>query len=287
MIASIFRNSLCLEVFNRPIILELTDVFRVPEHPLVSTAGFLISTKVAESSVRVVVHEEIAVSRLFVTRYRHRSECHVQNIPIPVVYPKEINDGIWGGEAIVKGFKKKGIFKRRVPHFWIPSLFKSVIYSEVLDTYMRIVITQRALRLIHENYGFDHYLLKTPACDLRSLLALKLKRQILIALADKTLYPNDPKKHTEVYAKYEQYLSAYTRKEIEWYGLTYEEACKKWMQLNVKQSQPLKIQYRSELIAKLKENKIKEVENVNVVSPEETSSWLNKLNPFSKSSKTQ
>lgn len=33
---------------------------------------------------------------------------------------------------------------------------------------------------------------------------------------------------------------------------------------------PLKIQYRSELIAKLKENKIKEVENVDIVSPEET-----------------
>jgi len=50
--------------------------------------------------------------------------------------------------------------------------------------------------------------LQTPACDLRSVLALKLKRQILIALADKTLYPNDPNKRTEVYSKYEQYLSA-------------------------------------------------------------------------------
>ncbi|XP_018309390.1 39S ribosomal protein L28, mitochondrial isoform X2 [Mycetomoellerius zeteki] len=220
-------------------------------------------------------------------RNEETEEIHlVQNVPLPLIYPKEIDDGIWGGEAIVQGFKKKGRFKRRVPHFWIPNLNKSVVYSEVLDTYMRVVITQRALRLIHENYGFDHYLLKTPACDLRSLLTLKLKRQILIALADKTLYLNDPKKHTEVYAKYEQYLSAYTREEIEWYGLTYKEACKKWMKLNEKPPQPLKIQYRSELIAKLKENKIKEAENVNVVSPGEMSSWLNKLNPFSKSSKT-
>ncbi|KYN07418.1 PREDICTED: 39S ribosomal protein L28, mitochondrial [Cyphomyrmex costatus] len=211
----------------------------------------------------------------------------VQNVPLPLIYPKEIDDGIWGGEAIVQGFKKKGKFKRRVPHFWIPTLKKSVLYSEVLDTYMRVVVTERALRLIHENYGFDHYLLKTPACDLRSLLALKLKRQILIALADKTLYPNDPTKHAEVYAKYEQYLSAYTREEIEWYGLTYKEACKKWIKLHEKQPQPLKIQYRSELIAKLKENKIKEAENVDVVSPQETSSWLNKLNPFSKSPKTK
>ncbi|XP_024889898.1 39S ribosomal protein L28, mitochondrial isoform X2 [Temnothorax curvispinosus] len=210
----------------------------------------------------------------------------VQNVPIPLMYPKEIDDGIWGGEAVVQGFKKKGLFKRKVPHFWFPQLKKSVVYSEVLDTHMRVVITDRALRLIHENYGFDHYLLKTPACDLRSLLALRLKRQILIALADKTLYPNDLEKRTEIYAKYEQYLSAYTREEIEWYGLTYKEACKKWLQLNETKPQPLKVQYRSELIAKLKENKIKEAENIDVLLPEKTA-WLKRLNPFSKSPKTE
>ncbi|KAL0120254.1 hypothetical protein PUN28_008132 [Cardiocondyla obscurior] len=210
----------------------------------------------------------------------------VQNVPLPLLYPKEINNGIWGGEAIVQGFKKKGMFKRRVPHFWFPHLKKSIVYTEVLDTYMRVVVTHRTIKLIHENYGFDHYLLKTPACDLRSELALKLKRQILIALADKTLYPDNPEKRTEVYAKYEQYLSAYTREEIEWYGLTFEEACKKWKALNETTPQPLKIQYRSELIAKLKENKIKEAENVDVVSSGETS-WLNKLNPFTTSSKTE
>lgn len=62
----------------------------------------------------------------------------------------------------------------------------------------------------------------------------------------------------------------YTRKEIEWYGLTYSEALKKWLKLNKTTPQPLKIQYRSQLIAKLKENKIKEAENVDVVLPEET-----------------
>ncbi|XP_072744212.1 large ribosomal subunit protein bL28m isoform X2 [Anoplolepis gracilipes] len=211
----------------------------------------------------------------------------VQNVPLPLIYPKEINDGIWGGEAIVQGFKKKGKYKRRVPHFWIPHLKKSVVYSEVLDTYMSIVVTQRTIRLIHENYGFDNYLLKTEACDLKSLLAVRLKRQILIALADKTLYPDDPEKREEVYAKYEKYLSKYTREQIEWYGLTYIDALKKWIKLNEKTPQPLKVQYRSELIAKLKENKIKEAENMDVIPPEKTLSWLNKLNPFSKSSNTK
>ncbi|XP_070167450.1 large ribosomal subunit protein bL28m isoform X1 [Polyergus mexicanus] len=212
----------------------------------------------------------------------------VQNVRLPLLYPKAIDEGIWGGEAIVQGFKKKGKYKRRVPHFWIPQLKKSVVYSEVLDTYMSVAVTQRTIKLIHENYGFDHYLLKTEACDLRSLLALRLKRLILIALADKTLYPDDPEKREEVYAKYEKYLLAFTRKQIEWYGLTFPEASKKWSEMNKTTPQPLKIQYRAELIAKLKENKIKEAENVGVVLPEETSSsWLNKLNPFSKSQKNK
>lgn len=70
-------------------------------------------------------------------------------------------------------------------------------------------------------------------------------------------------------------LLQYTRKEIEWYGLTYLEACKKWNQENKKITQPLKIQYRSELIAQLKENKIKEAENVDVVLPREKYVFVN------------
>jgi len=54
----------------------------------------------------------------------------------------------------------------------------------------------------------DASYLQTPACDLKSLLALRLKRKILTALADKTLYPDDPEKHAEVYDKYKQYLEA-------------------------------------------------------------------------------
>lgn len=48
------------------------------------------------------------------------------------------------------------------------------------------------------------------------------------------------------------------------------DAVKKCIKLKDTTPQPLKIKYRSELIAKLKENKIKEAENVDVVSPEQT-----------------
>ncbi|XP_076645268.1 mitochondrial ribosomal protein L28 [Halictus rubicundus] len=211
----------------------------------------------------------------------------VQNIPIPLLCPKELHSGIWGGEAIIQGFLRKGRRTRRVPKFWFPALKKSVVYSEVLDTHMRLVVTNRTIQLIHEHYGFDHYLLKTPACDLKSELALKIKRQILLALIDKTLYPNDSEKKEEIFNKYKEYLTAYTREEIEWYGLTFKDAVQKFLkqQEKLKITQPLKVQYRAELIEKLKEGKANETDADD--SSVELSSWMSKLNPFAKNAKTK
>ncbi|CAL7948197.1 unnamed protein product [Xylocopa violacea] len=205
----------------------------------------------------------------------------VQNVPIPLLYPKEFHQGLWGGEAIIQGFVKKHKFNRRYPHFWFPSLKKSVVYSEVLDKYISVVVTNRTINLINEHYGFDHYLLKTPACDLKSELALKIKREILLTLADKTLYPDDPVKQEEIYAKYKEYLTAYTREEIEWYGLTYNEACEKWKKqdMELHKVEPLKHQYRSELIAKLKEEEVQAATKTLAKS----SIWSSKWNPFSSS----
>ncbi|XP_011500749.1 PREDICTED: 39S ribosomal protein L28, mitochondrial [Ceratosolen solmsi marchali] len=208
----------------------------------------------------------------------------IQNIPIPLKYPKELDNGIWGGEAVIQGFVKKHKYHQRFVRYWVPNLIKSVVYSEILNKYMRTIVTNRTLDLIHEHYGFDHYILKTPACDLRSLLALRLKRFMLISLADKTLYPDDPVKRDEVYAKYEQYLSSYTREEIEWYGLSYPEACKKFRNnalVNMKIT-PLKEIYRQELINELKEEKLKLSESSEESGP---TKWISKINPFHKYSK--
>ncbi|XP_026671677.1 39S ribosomal protein L28, mitochondrial isoform X2 [Ceratina calcarata] len=204
----------------------------------------------------------------------------VQEVPIPLIYPKEFHQGIWGGESVVQGFVKRHRYNRRYPHFWFPTLKKSVVYSEVLDKYMSVVVTNRTIDLINEHYGFDHYLLKSPACDLKSEVALKIKRQILLALADKTLYPDDPVKSEEIYNKYKEYLTAYTRKEIEWYGLTYKDACMKFIkeeQESQEPVKPLKHQYRSELLAKLKEEEIQAAQQTVARS----STWSIKWNPFS------
>lgn len=198
----------------------------------------------------------------------------VQNIPIPLKYPKTMNFGIWGGEAVIQGFKQNGgKYKSRVPHFWTPTLKKTIVYSEVLNKYMSTTVTERAFDVINKSYGLDHYLLKTSACNLKTVLTLKLKRTILMALRDKTLYPDDVVKQQEVYDKYKHYLADYTRDEIEWYGLTFNEALLKLQEIDDmnEKKEPLKVKYRAELIEKLS--------NSNEII-EDKKTWLNKLNPF-------
>lgn len=198
----------------------------------------------------------------------------VQNTPIPLKYPKTMNSGIWGGEAIIQGFQQSGKYKSRVPHFWIPILKKTVVYSEVLNMYMSTVVTERAINLINKNHGLDHYLLKTAACDLKTTLSLKIKRQILMALRDKTLYPDDNIKKQAVYDMYKHYLEDYTHDEIEWYGLTFNQALLKMYEIEEmnEKKEPLKTKYRNKLIEELK--------NGEKYSKEENKSWLNKINPF-------
>jgi len=202
----------------------------------------------------------------------------VQNIPIPTKYPHQVHDGLWGGEGVVQGLVKKAKYRSPVPRFWVPKLQESVVYSEILDKYMEIVVTERALRLIDENFGLDNYLLKTPACDIQSLTALKLKRRILLALANKDFSHGDVKRQEELYEKYKQYVVP--REEAEWYGLSVKEAVARFnvLEKNAKAAEikPLKYQLRLDLLQSL--------DQVTVTSAKEekSSSWMSKLNPFSK-----
>lgn len=182
----------------------------------------------------------------------------VQNVPIPVKYPQEMHDGIWGGEGIVQGYMKRHYKRRRFPRFWIPKLKKTVVYSEILNKYMSVVVTDRTIDLILSHQGFDFYILQTPACDLKSELALRLKREMLLALVNKTLYMDKPEDQEKVYDKYKKYLDSYTKEEIEWYGLNYTDACKKHIKAKQQAQQivPLKILYRAELLQMLEEEKL-------------------------------
>ncbi|XP_073997233.1 mitochondrial ribosomal protein L28 [Rhodnius prolixus] len=206
----------------------------------------------------------------------------VQDCPIPLKFPPESNLGIWGGEGVVKGFQKRNRLKQRVPHFWVPVLKKSAVYSEVLDKRMEVTVTERTIDLILQHNGFDNYLLQNKACDLQSQLALKLKKKILHALYYKELYPDDPIKREEIFSKYKHFLSEYTAEDIEWYGLSFIEALRKAEEINEIRNKPvpLKYQFRAKLLEELMVQKDQQEETKKV--EDESKSWMQRLNPFSK-----
>ncbi|KAI4468509.1 39s ribosomal protein l28 mitochondrial [Holotrichia oblita] len=186
----------------------------------------------------------------------------VQNIPIPVKFPKEHHQQLWAGEGVVQGFQKRDELSRRVPHFWIPVLKRSVVYSEVLDKYMSVV---------------------TPACDLKSLLAVGLKRMILQELSNGCpAHANNPIKQKEIIDRYTQYLSAYTAEEIEWYGYSFNEACKKMNEILTEKNKPIPLKhlYRAKLIEKLKAAQIEAADRK--IESSSSSSWIQSINPFGK-----
>lgn len=175
-------------------------------------------------------------------------------------------------------------FETHVPDFWIPRLLDHIVYSEVLDIYLNVTVTQRTIDLIHEHFGFDAYVLETRACDLNSLLACQIKRKILLSLYDKTLHPDDPAKRDRMLSKYQKYLEGLSREDIEWYGYSTQEAEEKLLALEHERAErdqvPLKVVYRREMIEELNQMKLDGEFNL----PEEKEkSLLGKFNPFSKS----
>jgi large subunit ribosomal protein L28 len=71
-----------------------------------------------------------------------------------------MHQGLWGGEGLIEGKIKKAKYRSPVPAWWIPNFFKTVVYSEILDKYLSVVVTDRALELIDSHTGLDSYLLK-------------------------------------------------------------------------------------------------------------------------------
>ncbi|ESN99222.1 hypothetical protein HELRODRAFT_155963 [Helobdella robusta] len=182
----------------------------------------------------------------------------VQNIPIPITFPLEADHGLWGGEGIIAGLKKKknSMYKPRTPTIWKPFLTRRVLYSEILDKYFDITVTLRTLNLIDECYGFDFYILKTHEVDLKSKLGMTLKRTMLIALSKKSFYPDNPKKQKEIYEKYKEY--EIPLEEAEWVGLSLQEAERKQHEIEEKSAlqneKPLKHYYADDLLKEIKEN---------------------------------
>ncbi|KAK2847269.1 hypothetical protein Q5P01_010268 [Channa striata] len=165
----------------------------------------------------------------------------VQDVPIPIYYPPQSQDGLWGGEGWISGFRYANNDKmsNRLRKTWKPQVFKRELYSEILDHKFTITVTPRTLDLIDAAYGFDSYILKTSKENLNSKLGMDLKRAMLLRLArkDTELYPDDPVKREKVYEKYKQF--EIPEEEAEWVGLSLEEAVEKQRQLEHKEPEPM------------------------------------------------
>lgn len=164
----------------------------------------------------------------------------VQDVPIPIYYPPHSQDGLWGGEGWISGYRYANNDKMstRMRKTWKPQLFKRQLYSEILDHKFTITVTARTLDLIDAAFGFDSYILKTPKEDLNSKLGMDLKRAMLLRLARRNteLYPDDPVKREKVYNKYKQF--EIPEEEAEWVGLSLEEAVEKQRQLEHMEPEP-------------------------------------------------
>lgn len=177
---------------------------------------------------------------------------------IPVLYPDEFHQGLWGGEGLVKGGeepehgKHNPQYKPARESYWMPKLHFSVTYSEILDKHIEVVMTERAERLIDECFGLDSYLLKTPVNEIYSHFGLKLKRELLLTLAnaDEELYPLNAEKRKQLLSKYQEFI--WPLEVADFHGLPLQEALHKQHTLDrleeEKSIKPLKEKYRQEML---------------------------------------
>lgn len=112
--------------------------------------------------------------------------------------------------------------------------------------------------------------IQTAACDLRSTLALTMKRHILQELEKGC--PNlkeDTIKQKKILNEFGHYLNNYSSEEIEWYGYPFQNALNKLEnELRWKaQSEiiPEKIIFRQKLIKQLRENELSKSSETDVV----------------------
>ncbi|RWS17969.1 39S ribosomal protein L28-like protein [Dinothrombium tinctorium] len=190
------------------------------------------------------VHDE-PVKTPFVDFYMRDEKKQIidrmSDVPIKVDYPSESDSGLWGGEGVIRGH----------PLTWFPSLQRAVVYSEIFDKHLSVVVTRRTLQLIDDAHGFDNYILRTPIQDLKSQLALDLRRKMLITLAKKDFAKDDPKRFEFIWKKYGD--CAIPLEEAEWFGLPISKAMAKLISMEKEQNppQPLKVKFAKELIEKL------------------------------------
>ena len=135
--------------------------------------------------------------------------------------PRTVFCGEHVGQSEMYEVKKRNKHEARYipgdPTYWYPKLHYGVVHSEILNKHIQVIMTERAQRLIDDVYGLDNYLLKTEVNEIYSHLGLKMKREILLTLAnpEEELYPMDSAKRTDLLDQYKDYILPH--EEADWY----------------------------------------------------------------------
>jgi len=190
----------------------------------------------------------------------------VQNPRIYVVYPDTFHEGLWGGEGVIKAVIARPVTRhvsnKRPPakYLW-PRLLEGVVYSEILNKHIDMVMTQRGVRLVDEANGFDNYILNTPVNEIYAWKLLKLKREMLLHLCDKENFAGRGSS-TDIYEKYSSHIVDHEK--ADWTGLTLNEAHKKQIRIDRSQRDagqiPLKDKFREELLQMLKDGHLDDLD---------------------------
>ncbi|KAF7231943.1 39S ribosomal protein L28 mitochondrial [Paragonimus skrjabini miyazakii] len=106
--------------------------------------------------------------------------------------------------------------KTKEAQSWTPKLSQHVFYSDILDRWMIIVVSDSALHAIEKAGDLDTYILSTPEEKMQSRL-------------DPSFCSDDEQKRA-LFNKHQNHIIP--REEAEWIGLTLEEAIKKQQKLD-------------------------------------------------------
>ncbi|EFO98767.1 hypothetical protein CRE_31545 [Caenorhabditis remanei] len=235
------------EIFKNPD----SVVHRLPEHYKKRYWEMILSNKSP-------VHYKPPTSRAAYDSFKN-VELELEDNPIVGIRTPEGDQGLWGGERVVKGWIESAPYtkKKILPRYWVPKLFfptlkTAVLYSEVLDKYIKVTVTERAMRLIDEHFGLDYYILQSQEIDLDSKFANSLKREILLTLATESYYEGDDEKKAYIRQKYAEFVIP--EAEAEWIGLDLNEAARKQQDIEDSTAPvPLKYSLEQSLLARLRD----------------------------------
>uniref|UniRef100_H3ANY3 Large ribosomal subunit protein bL28m n=1 Tax=Latimeria chalumnae TaxID=7897 RepID=H3ANY3_LATCH len=198
----------------------------------------------------------------------------VQDVPIPLYYPPASQEGLWGGEGWIAGYRYANNDKlsTRLKKVWKPQVFKRELYSEILDTKFTIPVTMRTLDLIDAAYSFDLYILKVSAGGWETPRRVKFATKTLFCMEQASPQLQNPfssdlcvcLSFSSIYffVLFLSFLKEFVipEEEAEWVGLSLEEAVEKQRLLEKKEPVPLFKVFTEELLQQLAVEKLSEPE---------------------------